>query len=118
MNIPFSVIDWDSVPKTLHPGETGTATWQTVSFEGLRIRKVCYSAGYKADHWCEKGHLIFCIKGSFDSELSDGTTHTLHEGMSYIVSDDLSSHRSTSENGVELYIVDGQFLSNDTTTIR
>jgi len=30
--------------------------------------------------------------------------------MSYIVSDELSSHRSISENGVKLLIIDGGFL--------
>lgn len=30
--------------------------------------------------------------------------------MSYVVSDELSSHRSYSENGVRLLIIDGDFL--------
>ena len=30
--------------------------------------------------------------------------------MSYVVSDDLSSHRSISKNGVKLLIIDGDFL--------
>jgi hypothetical protein len=45
------------------------------------------------------------------SELSDGTQHRLTKGMSYQVSDELSSHRSISENGVKLFIVDGLFLA-------
>ena len=27
-----------------------------------RIRKVEYSVGYKADHWCSKGHIILCTE--------------------------------------------------------
>jgi len=30
--------------------------------------------------------------------------------MTYVVSDDLSSHRSTTDHGVKLLIVDGDFL--------
>jgi hypothetical protein len=31
-------------------------------------------------------------------------------GETYVVSDDLSSHRSISENGVKLFILDGDFF--------
>lgn len=34
----------------------------------------------------------------------------LSEGMSYVVSDELSSHLSTTETGVKLLIIDGDFL--------
>lgn len=109
-NIPFQTIDWKSVPKTQHLGRTGVAYWQTLQFEGLRVRYVEYSKNYLADHWCEKGHIVYCIKGSVVNELKDGTKSTLTEGMSYIVSDDLSSHRSVTEEGVHLLIIDGDFL--------
>ncbi|MCZ8216832.1 MAG: DHCW motif cupin fold protein, partial [Cyclobacteriaceae bacterium] len=91
-------------------GQTGTSFWQTVQFEGLRIRIVEYSANYKADHWCEKGHVVYCLAGEFESELQNGKSFTLSQGMSYVVSDELSSHRSISANGVKLLIVDGDFL--------
>ncbi|MFQ3174628.1 MAG: hypothetical protein ACI8W0_001752, partial [Flavobacterium sp.] len=32
------------------------------------------------------------------------------EGMSYVISNNSSSHRSISVNGVELLIIDGDFL--------
>jgi len=35
----------------------------------------------------------------------------LTKGMSYIVSDDMSSHRSITKKGVKLLIIDGDFLS-------
>lgn len=110
MNIPFQTTSWDHIPATEHPGITGKAYWKTLQFEGLRIRQVEYSANYLADHWCEKGHIIYCIEGEMDTELKDGSIHKLTKGMSYQVSDDLSSHRTSSENGVKLFIVDGDFL--------
>ena len=109
-NIPFQSIDWDLIPKSKHTGKTGTAWWQTVKFEGLRIRLVEYSPGYMADHWCEKGHIVHCLEGQFISELKDGNKSVIGKGMSYVVSDNLSSHRSVSEGGVKLMIIDGDFL--------
>jgi hypothetical protein len=108
--IHFQTIDWSAIPKTKHLGETGLAFWQTLQFQGLRLRIVEYSAGYVADHWCQKGHIVHCLEGSFVSELETGEAFTLAEGMTYIVSDDLSSHRSISEHGVKLLIIDGDFL--------
>ena len=109
-NIPFQAVDWSALPRTEHKGTTGTAWWQTLQFEGLRVRLVEYSANYFADHWCEKGHIVYCLEGEFISEQKEGGKVELSKGMSYIVSDDLSSHRSTSEKGVKLLIVDGDFL--------
>ena len=110
-NIPFQLIDWSTVSKTEHVGETGLAYWQTVQFEGLRIRLVEYSKGYLADHWCEKGHIVHCLEGDVTNELKGGGSSTLTSGMSYVVSDDLSAHRSRTKNGVKLMIIDGSFLA-------
>jgi len=109
-NIPFQTINWELIPKTEHKGERGIAFWQTVQLPGLRIRLVEYSKGYMADHWCQKGHIVHCLEGEFVSESQDGKESLLKKGMTYIVSDDLSSHRSISEGGVKLMIIDGDFL--------
>lgn len=109
-NIPFQTIDWSIIPKTEHTGEIGKAYWQTLEFEGLRIRLVEYSKGYVADHWCTKGHIVYCLEGDFVSELNDGRKYVLAKGMTYVVTDDLSSHRSTTVKGVKLLIIDGDFL--------
>jgi len=110
MDIPFQTIDWQNIPKTIHQGESGTAYWQTQQFDGLRIRLVEYSSGYLADHWCEKGHIVYCLEGQVVNELKDGSQSELTSGDTYVVSDDLSSHRSITEHGVKLLIIDGDFL--------
>ena len=110
INIPFQTIDWSAIPKIEYKGEIGAAFWQTVQFPGLRIRIVEYSKGYLADHWCKKGHIVHCLDGEFVSELQNGERFTLKKGMTYVVSDDLSSHRSSTENGVTVMIIDGDFL--------
>lgn len=108
--IPFQTINWEKIEVTEHPGEKGVAYWRTINYDGLRIRMVEYSPGYIADHWCELGHIIFCIKGKLITELSDGTSHILTENMSYHVSDRKSKHRSTTKEGVSLFVLDGNFL--------
>ena len=111
--IPFQTIDWSVIPKVEYTGETGTAFWQTVQFSGLRIRIVEYTSGYLADHWCMKGHIVHCLEGEFTSELNDGAFFELKKGMTYVVSDEMSSHRSVSSHGVKLLIVDGSFLARN-----
>jgi hypothetical protein len=115
-NILFQTIDWTDIAKTEHVGETGMAIWQTLQFDKFRIRIVEYSKGYLANHWCSKGHIVHCLEGEFDSELTDGSKFSMQKGMTYIVSDDLSSHRSVSQNGVKLLIIDGEFLQKQQLT--
>ena len=110
LTIPFQTIDWSQIEKIEHSGETGTSYWQTLQLDALRIRKVTYSENYIADHWCQKGHIVHCLEGEFISELENGQSFKLSKGMTYVVSDDASSHRSVTTNGVELLIIDGDFL--------
>jgi hypothetical protein len=111
--IPFQTTDWNAAPRTVHPGKTGTAYWKTLQYGDLRIRKVEYSKNYRADHWCKRGHILYCLEGEIISELADGRIFTLTAGMSYQVSDDASSHRSFSKNGATLLIIDGGFLKSN-----
>ena len=108
--IPYQTIDWAAIPRTEHKGETGTSVWQTLQLPGLRIRMVEYSPGYLADHWCRKGHIVHCLQGEFVNEQQNGEQNVLSKGMTYVVSDDASSHRSRTELGALLLIVDGDFL--------
>lgn len=109
-NFPYQTIDWPSIPRTEHKGETGTSHWRTLQLPGLRIRIVEYSQGYLADHWCQKGHIVHCLEGEFVNEQKDGERNILSQGMTYVVSDELSSHRSRTDHGAKLLIIDGDFL--------
>jgi hypothetical protein len=106
MGIPFGITDWKEVVPTEHVGETGIAVWRTRHFGSLRVRMVEYSANYRADHWCEKGHIVLCVAGELRTELSDGRVHWLSPGMSYQVADGTDAHRSSSSAGATLFIVD------------
>jgi quercetin dioxygenase-like cupin family protein len=105
-DIPFGITDWSEVPPIERPGERGTATWRTRQFGEIRVRMVEYSPGYVADHWCVKGHILLCLDGELRTELEDGRTFTLKPGMSYQVADEAEPHRSRSETGATLFIVD------------
>ena len=105
-DIPFGTTDWSTVEPTTHAGETGHALWRTRQFGDVRVRLVEYSSGYRADHWCEKGHILLCLAGELDTELADGRRFQLRPGMSYQVSDGAEAHRSVSATGATLFIVD------------
>jgi hypothetical protein len=104
--IPFGVTDWSSVEATEHRGTTGTAHWRTRQFGDLRVRLIDYSPGYAADHWCSKGHIVFCVAGELDTELQDGRRFRLAPGQSYQVADGAEPHRSSTATGARLFIVD------------
>jgi hypothetical protein len=105
-SIPFGTTDWSQVAPTEHKGETGVASWRTRQFGPIRVRMVEYSPGYLADHWCVKGHILFCIDGELHTDLKDGPTFTLNAGMSYQVADNAEPHRSRTDVGAKLFIVD------------
>lgn len=105
-DIPFGITDWNSVEITEHPGITGKAFWRTQHFGAIRVRMVEYTAGYFADHWCEKGHILLCLEGQLDTELEDGRKFTLTPGISYQVADHAEAHRSSTKIGAKLFIVD------------
>lgn len=105
-DIPFGITDWSGVERTEHQGITGTAYWRTRQFGDIRVRMVEYSAGYLADHWCSKGHILLCLSGSMDTELQDGRKFALTAGVSYQVADQAEAHRSYTREGATLFIVD------------
>ncbi len=104
--IPFATTDWTEVERTEHKGEQGLAYWRTRQFGSIRVRMVDYSPGYLADHWCSKGHILFCLEGELNTELQDGRKFVLKPGMSYQVSDNAEPHRSFTTTGARLFVVD------------
>jgi quercetin dioxygenase-like cupin family protein len=105
-NIPFGTTDWSAVEPIHHKGETGSATWRTQSFGGIRVRRVDYTPGYLADHWCVKGHILFVLDGELETELEDGRVFRMTAGQSYQVADNAEPHRSRTATGASLFIVD------------
>jgi hypothetical protein len=105
-NIPFGLTDWGAIQQTEHSGIRGSAIWRTQQFGDIRVRMVEYTPGYLADHWCEKGHILLCLEGRLETELADGRTFVLTPGISYQVADHAEAHRSSTDVGAKLFIVD------------
>ena len=105
-DIPFETTDWADVPGSEHRGVSGAAIWRTVQHGDLRIRVVDYTPGYVADHWCAKGHVVYCLEGELVTELRDGRVFVLKRGMNYQVADGEIPHRSSTGVGARLFIVD------------
>lgn len=72
---------------------------------GIRL-KAQSSPGYLADHWCHKGHILFCMEGELETTLEDGRVFVLKAGMSYQVGDNAEAHQSRTTVGARLFIVD------------
>jgi len=105
-DLPFMTIDWSTISATEHPGASGMARWRTVEAGLVRVRMLEYSPGYCADHWCNRGHVLLVLEGELVTELQDGRVVTLTPGMSYQVANDTAPHRSRTDVGAKLFVVD------------
>jgi quercetin dioxygenase-like cupin family protein len=105
-DVAFCTTDWATVPATAHAGETGKALWRTLEIGNIRVRMVEYTPGYKADHWCSRGHVLLVLEGELTTELADGRRVVLRAGSSYQVAENAEPHRSETETGARLFIVD------------
>ncbi len=104
--VPFCTVDWSTIKPTVHPGVTGEAYWRTFEMGNIRVRVVEYTPWYMANHWCKRGHLLFVLEGELVTELDDGREFVLTPEMSYQVAEDVNPHRSHTEKGAKLLIVD------------
>src|SRR5258708_6799814 len=106
LDIPFGTIDWTEVPATVHDGEAATATRHTVQTGSGRLRLLPHSPGYRARPPCPNGHLAPLLSRALTSVHDDGASRRLNAGMTYHVGDDVRPHRSHTEVGAQLLIVD------------
>ena len=103
--LPLS-FDWNNIPAQKVNGETGFSIIKTQTLGGIKIRHVEYSNDYTADHWCEKGHIVFVIQGELIIEHKDNSMHYLKRGMTYLVGDNTLAHKVKSKRGVKALIID------------
>ena len=105
--VPFSVTNWDTVPAVEHEGESGTSFWRTLEAGNVRLRIVEYSPGFKSDHWCARGHVLYVVDGEITVKLKDGREFVLTSGMSFQTEDDASNpHLAWSNPGTRVFIID------------
>ena len=101
------VVDWSRAPATRTAGASAQATQRVHQTGDVQLRIVDYDAGYLADHWCSKGHILYVISGGLTIEHSDGKeSYELAAGMSWQTSENGSPHRVRSNGGARVFIVD------------
>ncbi len=107
-HLPESITDWSRAPATTIPGASGAAEARARQIGEVQLRIVDYGAGYLADHWCSKGHIIYVISGALAIEHEDGApAGLLTAGMSWHVADgEAPAHRVRSGTGARVFIVD------------
>jgi quercetin dioxygenase-like cupin family protein len=106
-DVPFTVTDFQSIAPVEHKGEHGTSFWRVFESGNVRARVVEYSPGYRSDHWCPRGHVLYVLEGEFDIVLKDGRNFRLGPGSSFQTGDDESNpHLGYSQKGARVFIVD------------
>ena len=104
---PFTITKFAELPPSIVSGSTGSSVSRTATMSDLRVRVVEYGPGYLADHWCDRGHVFYLLRGEVTVELSDGRSFPMEAGESFQVSDDGdSSHRVRTTIGGTAFIVD------------
>ena len=106
-NVPFSFTDWSRVPTKEYKGETGTSFWRVFEAGNIRVRTVEYSPGFRSDHWCARGHVLFVLEGDLTIELKDGRVYRMPQGTSFQAADDEANpHMAYTDKGAKVFIVD------------
>lgn len=106
-DVPFTVTDWSKIAPVEHKGEAGTSYWRTFEEGNIRVRIVEYSPGFRSDHWCGRGHVLFVLEGELVIKLKDGKEFNLASGMSFQVEDDETNpHLAYTDKGSRVFIVD------------
>jgi quercetin dioxygenase-like cupin family protein len=104
---PLIVTRLSEAPLVAEAGEIARSLAQTFELSGLRLRLVEYEAGYLADHWCDRGHILHVVDGDLTLELRDGRSMLLRKGDCFVVSDHGdASHRIRTASGGTAFIVD------------
>ncbi len=106
-NVPFCATDWRKIDPVEYKGEKGTSFWRTIEMGNIRVRKVEYSPGFVADHWCSRGHILLVVDGEMTVELKNGKKYHLTKGNSFQAEDDENNpHMAYSDSGARVFIVD------------
>lgn len=100
------LINWESVPDETFSGVSGFVVSKAVTFENFRIRQLSFSENYEADHWCEKGHVIYVIDGELLIEYKDQPSVFVSKGSSLILGDNISWHKAKTRITTLVLIID------------
>lgn len=105
-NVPLTVTDWNRVSSVSIRGETGKATSKEFNQGDVRVRLIEYSADYKSDHWCSKGHIVLVLEGDITVDLEDGKKYDLKGDMSIQIGGNAAPHKVRSRGGARVIVFD------------
>ncbi|TDK44510.1 DHCW motif cupin fold protein [Antarcticimicrobium luteum] len=106
-DMPFTLFDRTNMAAEECPGEHGTSRERRLDLDGLRVRVIDYGPGYVADHWCDRGHVLYVLSGEMTVVLKDGRETRLTPGMGFCVSDfGDAAHLVRTQAGCQAFIVD------------
>lgn len=81
--------------------------WKVFEQGNIRVRIVEFEPGFKADHYCPRGHVLLVLEGEVQIRLKDGKEYKLTPSMSFQASDDeINPHYVYSDKGGKVFIVD------------
>ncbi|MDQ7734536.1 DHCW motif cupin fold protein [Halomonas sp. SpR1] len=72
----------------------------------LSWRAIVRVSSVLSDHWCARRHILLCLEGELHTEQDDGGCFVLTPSSNYQVADNIEFHRSSTEQGAKLFIVD------------
>lgn len=106
-DVPFRLADWSKMQPVEYKGETGKSFWRVFEEGNIRVRMVDYSAGFRSDHWCARGHVLLVLEGELTIELKNGKIYRMPPGTSFqSANDDTNPHLACTRKGAKVFIVD------------
>jgi hypothetical protein len=105
-DIVFGTADGSAIEPDVQPGRPGAGHSYTQRLGTIRVRMADHTPGYPADHWCSKGHILFCVDGALRTGLAGGRMFTPTPGMACQMVDNAGPHRSGIRRGARLFVAD------------
>jgi hypothetical protein len=91
----------------MHPARTGASHLAPSPSAISRYARLVITRQATAQHWYDRGHVLYVLEGELDTELRDMRNSSYCRGMSYYISDDNDAlHRSSMQTGIKQFIVD------------
>lgn len=100
------LIDWEKIPEEKFNGLNGFTISKTEKTGNLQIRLVYYSEQYEADHWCNKGHVIYVQEGELWIDFKDGNSMKVEKGNLCVLGENNQPHKARTIEKAEVLIID------------
>ena len=107
-NLTTQKIDWRNLPEKELKGENRSTKYKEITSGGYRVRLAKYSANYSSAEWCDKGHILHCVSGTFTLHLKNGSNIVLNAGDSILLGSSDPHTATTGNTPAVLFIIDNE----------